>query len=144
MPVPQGFPFPFLLVLPLPVFFFPTPQTPGSGGGDRGTILPLPNGSTKLNGGAGPNLQLASLYVDQFPDKDMSGGLSKKYKFPIYDSIEGALTLGAKDLAVPMTFGLTMNRAGRFTIELTAEDRITGKSATISYPIRVFPLEKLE
>jgi hypothetical protein len=49
--------------------------------------------------------------------------------------------VGAKDDMVPMTFGLTMNRAGRFTIELTAEDRHTGKSATISYPIRVLPLE---
>jgi hypothetical protein len=50
--------------------------------------------------GAGPNLQLAGLYVDQFPEKDMSRGLSKKYKFPICDSVEGALTLGGKDLAV--------------------------------------------
>jgi hypothetical protein len=49
--------------------------------------------------------------------------------------------VGAKDGMVPMTFGLTMNRAGRFTIELTAEDRLTGKSATISYAIRVMPLE---
>ena len=52
------------------------------------------------DGGAGPNLRLASLYVDQFPDKDMSRGLSKKYHFPICDSIEDALTLGGKDLAV--------------------------------------------
>ena len=50
--------------------------------------------------GAGPNLKLASLYVDQFPDKDMSRGLSKKYHFPIFDSIKGALTLGGDDLAV--------------------------------------------
>jgi hypothetical protein len=50
--------------------------------------------------GAGPNLKLASLYVDQFPDKEMSRDLSKKYKFPIYDNIEGALKLGGKDLAV--------------------------------------------
>jgi hypothetical protein len=52
------------------------------------------------DGGAGPNLKLASLYVDQFPEKDLSRGLAKKYRFPIYDSIEGALTLGAKELAV--------------------------------------------
>jgi hypothetical protein len=49
----------------------------------------------------GPNLKLASMYVDQFPaDKDMSRDLAKKYKFTIYDSIEGALTLGGKELAV--------------------------------------------
>jgi hypothetical protein len=52
------------------------------------------------DGGAGPNLKLAALYVDQFPDKDMSRDLAKKYKFPICDTIEGALTLGGKDLAV--------------------------------------------
>jgi hypothetical protein len=48
----------------------------------------------------GPNLKLASMYVDQFPDKDMSRDLAKKYNFTIYDSIEGALTLGGKTLAV--------------------------------------------
>jgi hypothetical protein len=52
------------------------------------------------DGGEGPQMQLASLYVDQFPDKDMSRDLAKKYGFTIYDSIEGALTLGGKDLAV--------------------------------------------
>ena len=49
--------------------------------------------------------------------------------------------IGLKEGMVPVHFGLTMNRAGRFTIELTAEDRLTGKTATISYPIRVLPLE---
>src|SRR5262249_16598696 len=48
----------------------------------------------------GPNLKLVSIYVDQFVDKDMSRDLAKKYKFTIYDSIEGALTLGGKELAV--------------------------------------------
>jgi hypothetical protein len=52
------------------------------------------------DGGAGPNLKLASLYVDQFPDKDMSRGLSKKFHFPICDTIEAALTLDGKNLAV--------------------------------------------
>src|SRR5262249_16330415 len=47
-----------------------------------------------------PNLQLASLYCDQFPEKDMSRDLAKKHGFTIYDSIEKALTLGAKPLAV--------------------------------------------
>jgi hypothetical protein len=52
------------------------------------------------DGGAGPNLRLAALYVDQFPDKDLSRGLAKKHGFPICDSIAGALTLGGKTLAV--------------------------------------------
>jgi hypothetical protein len=48
----------------------------------------------------GPNLRVASMYVDQFPDKEMSRDLAKKYHFPIYDSIEKALTLDGKSLAV--------------------------------------------
>src|SRR4051794_21548501 len=52
------------------------------------------------DGGEGPQMQLVSLYVDQFPDKDMSRDLAKKYGFTIHDSIEGALTLGGKELAV--------------------------------------------
>jgi hypothetical protein len=47
-----------------------------------------------------PDMQLASLYVDQVPEKDMSRGLAKKYGFPIYDTIDKALTLGGKELAV--------------------------------------------
>ena len=54
----------------------------------------------KHDGGAGPNLRLASLYVDQIPDDDMSQGLSAKHKFPIYDTIERAITLGTNRVAV--------------------------------------------
>jgi hypothetical protein len=42
---------------------------------------------------------------------------------------------------VPMQFGLSLNRAGRFTVEVTAEDRVSGKTSTISYALRVLPLE---
>jgi hypothetical protein len=52
------------------------------------------------DGGAGPDLRLAALYVDQFPPGDMSRDLAKKYGFPVCDSIEAALTLGGKELAV--------------------------------------------
>jgi hypothetical protein len=58
---------------------------------------------------------------------------------PLMGKIDSGV--GVKDDAVPITFGVTMNRAGRFTIELTAEDRLTGKTATIAYAIRVLPLE---
>src|SRR5262245_26446738 len=51
-------------------------------------------------GGPGPNLRLASLYVDQHPDGDMSRDLARKHGFPLFDTIESALTLGGKQLAV--------------------------------------------
>ncbi len=52
------------------------------------------------DGGAGPNLRLVSLFVDQFPDGDLSRDLAKKHDFKIYDTIADALTLGGKELAV--------------------------------------------
>ena len=52
------------------------------------------------DGGAGPNMQLVSMYVDQFPKGDMSRELAKKHGFKIYPTIEGALTLSGAELAV--------------------------------------------
>lgn len=52
------------------------------------------------DGGDGPNLQLVSMYVDQFPKGDMSRDLARKHGFKIYPTIEGALTLGGSELAV--------------------------------------------
>lgn len=49
--------------------------------------------------------------------------------------------VGPKDQILPVQFGLTVNRAGRFTIEITAEDKIGGKRAQVSYGLRVLPLE---
>ena len=57
--------------------------------------------------------------------------------------ISGKIDAGVspKEKLLPMLFGLTLNRAGRFTVELTAEDRVSGKRSQISYAIRVLPLE---
>lgn len=54
----------------------------------------------KQDGGAGPQLELVSLYVDQFPADDMSRSLAEKFGFRICETIEEALTLGGKQLAV--------------------------------------------
>jgi hypothetical protein len=43
-----------------------------------------------------------------------------------------------KDVKVlPMQFALSLNRAGKFTVEVKATDKLTGKSATLSVPIQV-------
>jgi hypothetical protein len=47
-----------------------------------------------------PRMRLASLHVDQRPKGDLSEALAKRYKFPIFRTIEGALTLGRKGLNV--------------------------------------------
>jgi len=52
------------------------------------------------DGKEGPRLQLVSMFVDQFPESDMSRDLAKKFGFKIYDNIAEALTLGGKELAV--------------------------------------------
>jgi hypothetical protein len=52
------------------------------------------------DGGPGPNLQLVALYVDQFPDTDLSRALARKYGFRLTKTIEEALTLGTRGIAV--------------------------------------------
>ncbi len=47
-----------------------------------------------------PQLRLVSLYVDQFPGSDMSRALAQKHNFTIHDTIEAAVTLGRKEVAV--------------------------------------------
>jgi hypothetical protein len=54
----------------------------------------------KQDGGPGPALKLASMYVDQFPAEDMARKLSRKHGVPIFDSIAKALMLGGDRLAV--------------------------------------------
>lgn len=54
-----------------------------------------------LNGvGEFPRMRLASLYVDQFPQGDKSRSLAQKHGFRLSTSIEDALTLGSRKLAV--------------------------------------------
>ena len=52
------------------------------------------------DGGAGPDLYLASLFTDQVPEGDMSRGLAAKYGFPIASTIDEAITLGSDEVKV--------------------------------------------
>lgn len=54
----------------------------------------------KQDGGPGPNLELVSLYVDQFPADDMSQKLAERFGFRLCSTIEEALTMGGTKLAV--------------------------------------------
>ena len=51
-------------------------------------------------GGEGPDLELVSVYVDQFPENDLSRGLARKHGFRIAGTIDEALTLGTDKIAV--------------------------------------------
>jgi hypothetical protein len=52
------------------------------------------------DGGIGPRLRLAALYVDQFPEGDMARRMAEKHNVPIFDSIEDAITLKTDTVAV--------------------------------------------
>lgn len=54
----------------------------------------------KQDGGKGPALTLAGVYIDQFPNDDMGRAICAKYGVPIFDSIEKAITLGQDRIAV--------------------------------------------
>ncbi len=47
-----------------------------------------------------PRVEVASLYVDQFPDDDLARGRAARHKLPLFPTIEEALTLGGPRLAV--------------------------------------------
>lgn len=51
-------------------------------------------------GGPGPNLKLAAMYVDQFPEGDLARGKAAQHGIPIYPSIERAITLDQGRVAV--------------------------------------------
>ena len=54
----------------------------------------------KQDGGTGPALTLASMYVEQFTDRDMARGMAKKYNVPLFDTIEEAVTVGGDQIPV--------------------------------------------
>jgi hypothetical protein len=47
-----------------------------------------------------PDVDLVSLYVDQFPENDLARATAKRHGLPIYPTLEDALTLGGSKLAV--------------------------------------------
>ena len=54
----------------------------------------------KQDGGPGPALQLCSLYVDQFAADDLARSMAKKHGVPIFETIEGAVTVGSDGVPV--------------------------------------------
>jgi hypothetical protein len=47
-----------------------------------------------------PGVDVVSFYADQFPEGDMAREASRRFKIPLYKSIEQALCQGGKELAV--------------------------------------------
>jgi hypothetical protein len=57
--------------------------------------------------------------------------------------IPGEITEGVKESwsLVPSSYFLTLNRAGKFTIELKAVDKLSDKTATLKFPITVVDIK---
>lgn len=54
----------------------------------------------KQDGGPGPALTLASLYIDQYPKHDIGRELAKRFDVPLFDTIEQAVTVGGDRIPV--------------------------------------------
>ena len=54
----------------------------------------------KQDGGPGPNLRLASMYVEQIRDGDLSRPLAKKHGVPMFETIGEAVRVGTNDVPV--------------------------------------------
>jgi hypothetical protein len=77
--------------------------------------------------GGQPNLAVELQIVDEAGRPTLARPLTGEVAKDVPDKARG----------VPMQFVLELNRAGKFTLELKATDRVSGKSASVSYPLAV-------
>lgn len=70
----------------------------------------------KQDGGKGPALKLASMYVEQFGSQgkrhDKARPMAKKYGIPLFETIEGAVTVGSD--RIPVDGVISVGEHGRY------------------------------
>jgi hypothetical protein len=60
----------------------------------------------KQDGGPGPALRLASLYIDQVPGSDIGRAACQKHGVPVFDSIEKTITVGGDRIPVEVVLSI--------------------------------------
>jgi hypothetical protein len=76
---------------------------------------------------------------DKQPDVQVSLRIvDDKGKATIAQPLSGRVQdVPADQMVVPLSFPLSLDHAGRFTLEVTATDQLSGKTATVSLPVRI-------
>jgi hypothetical protein len=99
--IPQAWSLPFLQAAgvrrKLPVAAVVSVYTPNS---HADVIVGKILEGYQQDGGAGPNLELVSLFTDQVPSQDMSREKAKRHGFRISETVDDALTFGTDRLQV--------------------------------------------
>jgi hypothetical protein len=84
-----------------------------------------------------PNLAVAMKVLDE----NGKPTLEKPFTGEVTRTGDSAKDVPKNAQSVPMQFMLDLNRAGKFTVELTATDRTSGKSAKLSFPLTVLKMK---
>jgi hypothetical protein len=76
---------------------------------------------------------------DKQPDVQVSLRIvDDKGKATIAQPLSGRVQdVPVDQMIVPLSFALNLDHAGRYTLELTATDQLSGKTATVSLPVRI-------
>ena len=104
-----------------------------------------------------PRLDIASVYIDQFPEGDLARSRVKRYGQTLYPSIEAALTLGASgwrtfftvtlpNIRWALLYGVLLCNAramGEFGAVAVVSGKIRGETATMPTMVEMFYNEYL-
>ncbi|MSQ95472.1 MAG: hypothetical protein EXR98_13065 [Gemmataceae bacterium] len=90
-----------------------------------------------LDGKKIPDVDVEIKIVD-----DQGAAVAKAVKIQLPRDMPPNIDLTQENF-VPLSYPVFLNRAGRFTIEVTAKDNISGKNAKMSYPLTVLDLNSV-
>ena len=77
-----------------------------------------------------PGVDITSFYADQTQDGDMLREVARQYDIPIYKTIEGAVALGGKKLAVDAV--LSIGEHGKLSTQRTRSAYVTHGSGSLT------------